>query len=378
MNIIKFKLLILLIFFNIINIASAIKLVENNYYSGTLKDNNRNNIPLPPGEWQLTEIKHHKVGIKGAGTGYIEYQFFNSTIGYVLYFGPKGGSIGERWQGGKTPSVCDGNPIVGKTNISGPNNYEWCAYHDGEFIEFRNYTTRQFNQYIHHYYIKKSLLKNTNKPTIQSIGSQIFDQVKKNKAGDLSFLSNHLDFNKSSSANNQGRTQSNAIKIDGISLNDSMLDFLSLDEIKKAIRDRKLSYPNSDKFYDVSFESSDGEFDEITVSFKKNDNQYKSYKIDGSKFCDTQKECKKIFNKQVNSIRNLIPNAEEDEYEFIYPKNVDSSGKSIAYIVDFMLASNNIIRVYNIDWSSNVDFKDNVRLDISSNEYMDFLEYDAY
>ena len=179
-------------------------------------------------------------------------------------------------------------------------------------------------------------------------------------------------------SDSKGGRQSNAIKIDGISLNDSMLNFLSLDEIKKGIRDRKISYPNSDKFYDVSFESSDGEFDEITISFKKNDNKYKSYKIDGARFCDTQRECKKIFNKQVDSIRKLIPNAQEDEYEFIYPKSSDSSGKSIAYVVDFILASNDIIRVYNIDWSSNVHFKDNVRLDISSNEYMDFLEYDAY
>ena len=34
---------------------------------------------------------------------------------------------------------------------------------------------------------------------VKSIGSQIFDQVRKNKAGDLSFLSNRLDFNKSES-----------------------------------------------------------------------------------------------------------------------------------------------------------------------------------
>ena len=179
-------------------------------------------------------------------------------------------------------------------------------------------------------------------------------------------------------ADSKGGRQSNAIKIDGISLNDSMLDFFSLVEIKKAIRDRKLSYPNSDKFYDVPFESSDEEFDEITVSFKKNDNKYKTFKIDGLKYCDTQRECEKIFNEQVSSIRKLIPNAEEHEYEYIYPKNTDSSGKSIAYIIDFILTSKDIIRVYNIDWSSTTDWEDNVRLDISSNEYLDFLQYDAY
>ena len=38
--------------------ANALKLEENNTYSGTIKDNHRNNIPLPPGDWLLTEINH--------------------------------------------------------------------------------------------------------------------------------------------------------------------------------------------------------------------------------------------------------------------------------------------------------------------------------
>ena len=179
-------------------------------------------------------------------------------------------------------------------------------------------------------------------------------------------------------ADSQGGRQSNSINIDGISLNDSMLDFFSLSEIKEAIRDTELSYPNSDKFYDVSFESSDEEFDQITVSFKKNDNKYKVYHLDGLKICDTQRECKKIYNDQVNAIRKLMPNAKEDEYDFIYPKDIDPSGKSIAYVIDFLLASKDTIRVYNIDWSSNVDYGDNVRLAISSDEYLDFLKYDVY
>ena len=179
-------------------------------------------------------------------------------------------------------------------------------------------------------------------------------------------------------ADSQGGRQSSSINIDGISLNDSMLDFFSLSEIKEAIRDSKITYPNSDKFYDVPFESSDEEFDSITVSFKKNDNKYKVYHLDGLKFCDTQRECKKIYNDQVNAIRKLMPNAKEDEYDFIYPKSTDPSGKSIAYVIDFLLASKDTIRVYNIDWSSNVDYGDNVRLAISSNEFLDFLFNDAY
>ena len=95
--------------------------------------------------------------------------------------------------------MCDGRPIAGKTKIRGINNTEWCVFDDGEYIEFRNYTAQNFSSYYHAYYIDKILLRDTSKSTIQSIGSQIFDQVRKNKAGDLSFLSNRIDLNKSSS-----------------------------------------------------------------------------------------------------------------------------------------------------------------------------------
>ena len=180
--------------------SNAIKLEENKTYSGTIKDNHRNNIPLPPGEWLLTEIKNEKLRGKGVTAGTVDYSFSNPKIGYVYYFGPTGTSASaDHWAGRKTPSVCEGNPIAGKTRISGINNFEWCAWDDGNYIDFVNYTALNFEQYYHSYSIKKSLLSNTSKSTIQSIGSQIFDQVKRNKAGDLSFLSNRLDFNKSSS-----------------------------------------------------------------------------------------------------------------------------------------------------------------------------------
>ena len=188
------------ILFSLTLSANALKPVENNTYSGTIKDNHRNNIPLPPGEWLLTEIKNEKLKGKGVTAGTVDYWFSNPKIGYVYYFGPTGTSAAaDHWAGRKTPSMCEGNPIAGKTRISGINNYEWCAWDDGDYIDFTNYTAQNFEQYYHSYSIKKSLLRDTSKSTIQSIGSQIFDQVRKNKAGDLSFLSNRIDLNKSSS-----------------------------------------------------------------------------------------------------------------------------------------------------------------------------------
>ena len=181
--------------------SNAIKLEENNTYFGTIKDNNGNNIPLPPGEWLLTEKNIEKPTGRGLAT-FIGYTFYNSNVGYVYYFGPKSKSgSGDMWGGRKTPTMCEGNPLAGKTKIRGINNTEWCIFDDGEYIEFRNYTAQNFEQYYHAYYINKTLLKDKSKTTLATIGKSIFDKVRKNKGGDLSFLSENLDFNKSTSFN---------------------------------------------------------------------------------------------------------------------------------------------------------------------------------
>ena len=193
-------ILSIVVFFFLTFSSYALKLEENNTYSGTIKDNHRNNIPLPPGEWLLTEIKDKKIKGKRVTSGTVDYSFYNSEIGYVYYSGPTGTNVApDYWVGRKTPTVCQGNPIAGKTNISGKNNTEWCTWDDGDYINFVNYTALHFKQYYHSYSINKSLLRDTSKSTMQSIGSQIYDQVRKNKAGDLSFLTSRLDFNKSTS-----------------------------------------------------------------------------------------------------------------------------------------------------------------------------------
>ncbi len=209
-NILTKILIPVVIFFSLTLSANALKLEENNNYSGTIKDSHRNNIPLPPGEWLLTEINIVKPKGRGLST-FVEYTFYNSDVGYVFYFGPKGtkGS-GDMWIGRKTPSMCDGNPVAGKTKIRGINNTEWCVFEDGEYIEFRNYTAQNYSQYYHSYYIDKTLLRDKSKATLQSIGARIFDEVRKNKAGDIGFLSSRLDLNKSSSftSNYSSQTES--------------------------------------------------------------------------------------------------------------------------------------------------------------------------
>ena len=203
------------IFFLLTLSAHAIKLAENNSYSGTIKDNYRNFIPLPPGSWYLSEIEMEQE--------YVTYYFSNSDIGYVTYFGPKGSPTADVWAGRSTPSMCRDNAIAKNVNMSGKNNYEWCAFHDGEYVEFRNHTAESFSQYFHAYWIRKDLLKDVSKTKIQSLASRIFDQVKKNKNGDLSFLAEL----KKSSVNTSTNTTQN--KYESLSNKDICIRATTLD-----------------------------------------------------------------------------------------------------------------------------------------------------
>ena len=109
--------------------SNAIKLEENNYYSGTIKDNHRNNIPLPPGDWELTEIVNDKIQGKGVTAGTISYNFFNSKIGYVYYEGPTGTSASaDRWRNNKTPTFCNPSTECLRDYISGNSSFLTLAF----------------------------------------------------------------------------------------------------------------------------------------------------------------------------------------------------------------------------------------------------------
>ena len=169
----------------------------------------------------------------------------------------------------------------------------------------------------------------------------------------------------------------NDFEIEGISVGDSLLKYYD----KSSIEDlNKTIYPASDKFYQIEIKSNESDYDSLSFSLKKNDNDYIIYEFGVTKFFDNNlKACKKFMNTKLTDIESITKNLKKNTYEFKYP--IDDK-KSIAYITDFILNDDSTIRAYCVNWSvvseKERNFEDNFSLTLSSNEYEDWLNSEAY
>ena len=163
-------------------------------------------------------------------------------------------------------------------------------------------------------------------------------------------------------------------QIEGISIGDSALDFFSKDEIKK----NKQNYYNDDKFIPSEFEYLDffSTYDAIQITYKKNDSKFKIYGIAG--FLDYPKNIKDCYKKKdeiINDLSTMFPTATIQEESSKH--SGDSSGKSIT-TSSFIEIDNGAIEVSCDDWSKEVGYLDVLRVDISTNEFIDWVTNEAY
>ena len=160
-----------------ISSAHAIKLEINDSYNGTIRDNGGTSIVLPPGNWELL-AKNKKT-----------YKFYNPNYGYAFfaYYVSSGADI---WRGRTPPTICDNNNYI-ESNVKTTHidTFEWCVSKEDNFYIFKNHTAFQFNQHFATYYFDIDLFKGYSKGELKSTGAKIYGQVKKNKRGNLNFLS---------------------------------------------------------------------------------------------------------------------------------------------------------------------------------------------
>ena len=113
---------------------------------------------------------------------------------------------------------------------------------------------------------------------------------------------------------------------------------------------------------------------------KKNDKKYIIHALAGGKFVKNLKECRQQQSQIVTDLTDtFLADIKSKKYNFKYEDLAD--GKSIAYVNDFNLL-NGSLRVYCTDWSDQTElettYKDNIRLEIGTLEYFEWLNYKAY
>ena len=165
------------------------------------------------------------------------------------------------------------------------------------------------------------------------------------------------------------------VVIEGISIDDSLLDYFNRNEIQEAAKSTKDWFVN--KKYTVSiFEKNLETYEKLQVVFLTDDNNYKVKAISGLiNYPDNITECYKKSEDIYLEIKEMLTDL-KDMGKYEYDHNDDPESK----IVDYALLNDNEDEVYIAcyDYSDNYNGTDHLRIGVRLIEFSNFLINDAY
>ena len=163
-------------------------------------------------------------------------------------------------------------------------------------------------------------------------------------------------------------------QIEGISIKDSMLDFLSEKQIKNNTKD----FYRTDDFIPVQIEGSyfnSEMYDVIEFNYKNGDKNYIIYSVSGLNYPEdindcyiTQKEILKELNNLFGNVKGIKKNRLKE-----YIHGADPSGKSTYTRGGFIFSSLDQVNVDCNDFSKEIGYVDEMYVSADSKEFYYFL-----
>lgn len=163
-------------------------------------------------------------------------------------------------------------------------------------------------------------------------------------------------------------------EIEGISVGESLLDYMSEEEINK----NKMYYlEGKRKFYVVSSGNlSLDTYESLEIYLKTDDKKYVIYALSGAIFYKNEMAiCIKKKDELVNNIEHLFQNSKKID-SGLFSHQYDKSGLSKVTNVYFSVNSDTVL-VGCLDWSEEIERKnwmDNLFLKIETKEIQDWVE----
>ena len=164
-------------------------------------------------------------------------------------------------------------------------------------------------------------------------------------------------------------------EIEGISIGNSLLLFFSEKEINS-----NLAEWYKDNEYSTSLLSMENyeTYKDLDISFLSKDKEYKVVSLAGIHVDADRENCKLIKREIVNEIRQVINNKIVDLEERVETHPIDSSGKSKVDSSYFYFKNGDAIVVQCFFFSKNVNYSDGLKVSITLDEYVKWLELKAY
>lgn len=164
-------------------------------------------------------------------------------------------------------------------------------------------------------------------------------------------------------------------EIEGMSIGDSLLNHISLDEINSAILN---SIYKNNSFVRAEFYNNLKIYDAIQLHFKNDDSNYIIHMLAGAKyFIDDLENCLKEKNNIEKEFRNIFKNSEFEDWG-VSPHPSDKSGKSLVYSSVFLLKVNGNIAIQCYDWTNEMGYNDHLKVKLMTNEYTHWITNEAY
>jgi hypothetical protein len=164
-------------------------------------------------------------------------------------------------------------------------------------------------------------------------------------------------------------------EIEGISIGDSLLDFVSKEYIDNQ---KPFIYPKSTKFKEYRVDIQLLQYDMITVTVKASDNQYIIYSMMADlSFRNNFNKCKTKKNQILKEIKNVIGEFEKEEDDR-YERSLDKSGNSYDESTTIYFKNGDNIRVICTNWSETMDNGDRLTIAINTEEFFNWLLNKAY
>ena len=164
-------------------------------------------------------------------------------------------------------------------------------------------------------------------------------------------------------------------EIEGMSIGDSLLDYLSKKEIKD---NTNTDYYTNNKYTSVEFFGLPAFkiYDTVGFNYKTDDKKYIIVAINGTLFCKKNIEkCHTKAKEMDLEISNVFKESKRDTHKGKH--SVDKSGKSIVSQINYWLTSGDIVSIEILDWSEKINnekgWTDNVSVGFLTEEFNDFL-----
>jgi len=168
-------------------------------------------------------------------------------------------------------------------------------------------------------------------------------------------------------------------QIEDMSIGDSLLKFMSLNEINNNTFENYFKNGKKRKYYATGFFDTD-KYDQLEIYIKTGDNNFKIKAITGFKQINNLQKCLSLKKEIVDEIQNLFIDIEPVTYNDV-PHTFDKSGKSKQYQTAFLLKDHRAkdhIRIECTKWSKKMKkekgFGDNLGVSVFSTETLEWVE----